>query len=230
MNDMLATIAPKTDQINADDLIGRNLTIKITAVKIHAGTEQPVDVFFEGDNGRPYRPCKSMRRVMVKIWGPDANAYVGKSMTLFRDDGAMFGGVAVGGIRISHISGITKPVTMALTATKASRKPFTVQPLAVTEAPKTAGHRVFQVQKSDGTTVEFPVTKPGFESALKALWADLPAVGLNGALLAKMAGNQAIACLHDEVARLLASGAQSPSTNADPETGEIEDDFPGDTP
>ena len=226
MNDMLATIKPKTDQLNADDLIGRDLTIKITSVKIKPGTEQPVDVFFEGDNGKPYRPCKSMRRVMVKIWGPDANDYAGKSMTLFRDDGAIFGGVAVGGIRISHISGITKPVTMALTATKASRKPFTVHPLA--ETPKTTGHRMFQVQKSDGATVEFPVTKPGFEAALKALWADLPAVAFNGALLAKMSGNQAIACLHDEIARLITSG--TPWTDADPDTGEIDDASQGDTP
>lgn len=41
-----------------------------------------------------------------------------------------FGGVAVGGIRISHMSGIAQPMTMPLTVTRASRKPFTIRPLA----------------------------------------------------------------------------------------------------
>jgi hypothetical protein len=43
----------------------------------------------------------------------------------------MFGGIAVGGIRISHLSHIDGPKTIALTASKTSRKPFTVKPLTV---------------------------------------------------------------------------------------------------
>ncbi len=39
--------------------------------------------------------------------------------------------VAVGGIRISHLSHIDKPITMALTATKGSKKLFTVHPLEI---------------------------------------------------------------------------------------------------
>ena len=35
--DMRQTIVPKSDQLNADDLIGRELTIKITAVDIKGG-------------------------------------------------------------------------------------------------------------------------------------------------------------------------------------------------
>jgi hypothetical protein len=131
MNDMLATIIPKSNQLNADDLIGRNVTIKITKVLIAASAEQPVAVHYEGDDGKPYMCCKSMRRVLVNVWGPDANAYIGKSMTLYRDPNVRFGGAPVGGIRISHMSHIDKPMTMALTETRAQRKPFTVQPLAV---------------------------------------------------------------------------------------------------
>jgi hypothetical protein len=51
-------------------------------------------------------------------------------MTLFRDDAVVFGGAAVGGIRISHMSNLERPVTMSLTASKQSRKPYVVQPLA----------------------------------------------------------------------------------------------------
>jgi len=135
MNDMLGTIVPKSTQLNADDLIGgRSLTICVTKVEIKMD-EQPVAIHFEGDGGKPYLPGKSMRRVLVNIWGPDANAYVGRSMTLYRDDAVKFGGVDVGGIRISHMSHMPKAVTMALTATKAQRKPFTVKPLAEPAKP-----------------------------------------------------------------------------------------------
>ena len=134
MSNMLSTIVPKSDQLNADSLIGGPRTIKITKIGVATG-EQPVVLNYEGDEGRPYKPCKSMRRVLVHIWGSDGNAYVGRSLTLYCDVKVTFGGAAVGGIRISHMSDIKEPVTMSLTASKAIRKPFTVKPLAV-DAPQ----------------------------------------------------------------------------------------------
>jgi len=132
VSDMRATIAPKSDQMNFDDLVGgAKKTIKITAVSMASG-DQPVSMNYEGDNGKPYKPCKSMRRVLVNAWGPNANAYVGRSITLYGDPTVRFGGLEVGGIRISHMSDIAEPITMALTATRAQRKPYTVQPLVTT--------------------------------------------------------------------------------------------------
>ncbi len=136
MNDMRAVITPKSAQINADDLLTGPMTITITDVSIRPGTEQPVSIHFEGDNNKPYKPCKSMARVMVTCWGADANKYVGRSMTLYCAPKVQWGGMAVGGIRISHMSDIDSKMTMALTATKGNKKPFTVVPL-VTEKPKT---------------------------------------------------------------------------------------------
>jgi hypothetical protein len=126
------TIEPKVDQLTADHLIGRTMTIRITAVRLSPG-EQPCEIDYEGSNGLPYRPGKSMRRALVHVWGPDANAYVGRSLTLYRDDDVQFGGLKVGGIRISHMSHITAPVTMALTAKKGSKKAFKVAPLVEKE-------------------------------------------------------------------------------------------------
>ena len=136
--DVGATIAPKSDQLNADDLIVGPRTITLTAVKARASTgqgDQPIALCFEGDGGKPYLPCKSMRRVLVHCWGRDGAAYVGRALTLYRDETVAFGGATVGGIRISHMSHIDRAVTMSLTASKASRKPFTVKPLATTTAP-----------------------------------------------------------------------------------------------
>jgi len=135
VSDMRATIAPKSDQMNFDDLVGgAKKTIKITAVSMASG-DQPVSMNYEGDNGKPYKPCKSMRRVLVNAWGPNANAYVGRSITLYGDPTVRFGGLEVGGIRISHMSDIAEPITMALTATRAQRKPYTVQPLTTFSKP-----------------------------------------------------------------------------------------------
>lgn len=127
--DMHQTIVPKSDQLNADDLIGREMTIKITGVDIKGGQEQPVSISFDGDGGKPYKACKSMCRVMVSVWGADSKKYVGRSMTLYRDPKVKWGGMEVGGIRISHMSDISEDMTMALTMTRANKKPFTVRPL-----------------------------------------------------------------------------------------------------
>jgi hypothetical protein len=129
-------IAPKSNQLNADDLISGPRNITVTSVSANPGNaEQPVAVSFEGDNGKPYLPCKSMRRVMVAIWGKDASQYTGRSMTLYRDPEVTWGGMKVGGIRISHMTDMDGPVTLALTATQKQRKPYRVEPLVVQRGP-----------------------------------------------------------------------------------------------
>ena len=138
MTDLRKTIAPKSDQLNADDLIGNTRTITVSRVSLTENADQPIAINFDGDNGKPFKPCKSMRRVLVNVWGADGTIYVGRSMTLYRDDKVSFGGAEVGGIRISHVSHIDKPKTMALTASRASRKPFTVKPLEQAKDDKAA--------------------------------------------------------------------------------------------
>lgn len=124
--DLRDTIEPKSDQLNADDLIAGPLTVRVEDVRRGTG-EQPIDVLISGH--RPYRPCKSMRRVLIAIWGDDGKSWIGNSMTLYCDPSVRFGGVAVGGIRISHMTGIDKPVDLMLTTTRAKRSLYTVQPL-----------------------------------------------------------------------------------------------------
>jgi len=125
MNDMRPAIEPKSDQINADDLIAGPMTVMITGVKVQGGVEQPVSISITGTS-KVYRPCKSMSRVMVAAWGPDANVYVGRSMTLYRDPSITWAGLAVGGIRISHMSDIDRDMMLMLTATKQKRAPHKI--------------------------------------------------------------------------------------------------------
>jgi len=124
-----STITPKGTQLNADDLIAGARTVRITAVTAGATAEQPVNVSFDGDNGRPWIPSKGMRRVLVALYGAESAAYTDKRVTLFNDSTVTFGSDTTGGIRISHASGITAPLTIALTVKRGKRKPFIVQPL-----------------------------------------------------------------------------------------------------
>jgi len=135
MNDMSSVIVPKSDQVNAEDFIAGPRTFTIEGVSISPGTEQPVSIKLRGER-RVFRPCKSMSRVLVAAWGPDANEYTGRSLTLYRDPKVKWGGLAVGGIRISHMTDIDPQkvdgagvMTMALTETKGKRAPYIVKAL-----------------------------------------------------------------------------------------------------
>lgn len=136
--DLTESIIPRSDQLNADDLIAGPRTVRIVEVR-KGNAEQPVNVVLdEFGPSRPFKPSKSMRRVMVAAWGVDSSAYAGERMTLFRDPRVKFGGDEVGGIRISHMSGIGKPLNLALTVTRGKRAMYVVQPLPDESKPAPA--------------------------------------------------------------------------------------------
>ena len=123
------SIEAKSDQLNADDLIGGSKIIKITDVKVLDTDIQPISISFEGDNGKPYKPSKGMRRVLVQLWGSESNDFIGKRLKLYRDDSVKFGGAEVGGIRISHASGIENSIRVLETIGRGKRKPLTIEPI-----------------------------------------------------------------------------------------------------
>lgn len=137
MNDLSFTIKPKSDQLNADDLLAGHITVTVQAVNVADSPDQPVSVVV-GNGYQPYKPCKSMRRLMIAVWGKHDSDWIGQSMTLYNDLSVTWAGQAVGGIRISHMTGLTRPFSVALTATRGKRKPFTVEPLQLLAYPADA--------------------------------------------------------------------------------------------
>jgi len=121
------SIVPKSDQLNAEDLLSGPITITVTDVK-QGTAEQPIAILIDGGR-QPYKPCKTMRKVLVYCWSDQAANWIGKRMTLYADPDVMWAGVKVGGIRISHLSGIESQVMLMLSETKGKRKPITVTPL-----------------------------------------------------------------------------------------------------
>ena len=158
--DALDTIAPKSDQQNYDDYIGGAKTLTVSGVKLPGG-DQPMHVHLVEFPARPFKPSKSMRRVLIAVWGPDTSQWAGRSLTLYGDPSVKFGGEAVGGIRISHVSHIDKPVTVALTVTRGKRAPFTVLPLETGPDPKTVAEVIETIQGAES----LPALKTAWELA-----------------------------------------------------------------
>lgn len=125
--DISETLAPKSDQLDAVDLIAGPRTFTITGVS-KGSPDQPVDIHL-AEFPRVWRPGKSMRRVLAACWGTDATAYIGRRVRLYCDETVKFGSDAVGGTRIAALSHIDKPRTVPLLISRGRSGVFTVQPL-----------------------------------------------------------------------------------------------------
>ena len=138
VSDLRPTIVPKSDQLNSEQLLGGDMTITVTDVRIGSSDEQPISVHYEGENGRPFKPCKTMRKVLIFAWGPDGREWIGRCMTLYNDPQVRFGGAEVGGIRISHMTDIERDIQVSLTATKGKKAMHTIRRLEVDRGPALA--------------------------------------------------------------------------------------------
>ena len=126
--DVSETTAPKSDQQNAEDYIGGPRTV--TVEKVTKGSaEQPVEIHLVEFPGRPFKPSKTVRRILVSAWGKDSTPWAGRRMTLYCDPSVRFGGQEVGGIRVSHLSDIGSRLTLNLTVAKGKRAPHIIDPL-----------------------------------------------------------------------------------------------------
>lgn len=130
ISDLRWAIVPKSDQLNAEQLLAGPMTLEVTDVRI-GSDDQPVVIHYQGDNGRPYKPCKTMRKLLIFSWGEDGRRWIGRAMTVYNDPNVRFGGQEVGGIRISHLTDIPRPVQVSLTATKGKKTLHTIQPLKI---------------------------------------------------------------------------------------------------
>lgn len=130
ITNLRSTIVPKSDQLNAEQLLAGDLTITVSDVRM-GSDEQPVILHYQNDEGRPFKPCKTMRKLLIFAWGEDGRDWIGKSMTVYNDQAVRFGGMVVGGIRISHLSHIEREISLSLTATKGKKAQHTIKPLAI---------------------------------------------------------------------------------------------------
>ena len=161
VTDLRDTIVPKSDQLNADQLVGGPITVTVTAVRRGSGDDQPVTVHYENEGGRPYKPCLTMRKVLIFAWGEDGEQWIGRMMTLYNKRDVKWGGVEVGGIRISHMSHVDGDIKLSLAATRGKKEPIIIKRLDATD-PLVAARAKLDTAARGGM------------EALKTAWGSLP--------------------------------------------------------
>jgi hypothetical protein len=134
MANFMQTLEAKSDQLNATDIMGIDLVIRIRDAQLTGSKEQPLSIYFDGDNNRPWKPSKGMRRVLAAGWGADTENLIGKYVKLHFDSSVKYAGKEVGGIRIKAMSDIDKRGIVVVEAiNRQTRIPVNVEYLDTTQ-------------------------------------------------------------------------------------------------
>lgn len=178
--DITDALAPKSDQLDAVELVNpRTFTID-TGSRLGTREGATVAEIRLVDFPRVWRPSKGMLDVLAKCWGTDGKAWAGRSVTLYNDPEVTFGKDKVGGIRISHLSHIDGPVTVAIRGRgQGARKiAWPVKPLTLAPAP--AAMTLEDVATATDTGVlrtAWQTSPPDVRAAIEARVAELNAEG-----------------------------------------------------
>lgn len=128
--DLTQAIIAKSDQLNASDLISGPRTFTIHEVR-EGNQDQPCQIFLTEWPGRPFKPSKTVMRILVHAWGKETDDWPqGARMTLFRDPSAKWAGEEVGGIRVSHLSHIAERFKIALRESQKKSVLYTIDLLS----------------------------------------------------------------------------------------------------
>lgn len=135
MADISQAMQAKSDQLNAVDIMGSLLVIKVRAVDYKQGREQPVWVYFDGDNNRPWKPSKGMIRILCGAWGTETDLWIGRHARLEYEPSVMYAGKEVGGIWVKAMTDIPeRGMKFSLAINRSKRIPFPVEHLKVEAA------------------------------------------------------------------------------------------------
>lgn len=130
MIDVSHTIKTKSDQLNADDLVGGDLMIQVEGVNVTNDPQQPVHIYYYGCEGKPFKPCLTVRKILVALWGKDASQWANKWMNLYVDPTVSFGKQKnIGGIRVNAMSHIQNAATLTLAVRRGTKQEFRIQPI-----------------------------------------------------------------------------------------------------
>lgn len=131
MADMSMTIRSlKSDQLNAIDLMGGGVVVTIKSVTLKPNDKQSMWIELE-ENFNTFKPCLTMRRVIMDIWGAETGNHIGRQLVLFCDPNVLWGGQKEGGVRISHASHITETRKIRLRESQHKTAVWEVHPLVI---------------------------------------------------------------------------------------------------
>lgn len=132
MTDISHTLIAKSDQLNAVDIIGTEKLLKITKVDVKQSGDQPVTVHYEGENGRPWKPALTSRRILASLWGGDSSKWIGHTVAVHCDATVVYAGEEVGGVRPHAATGIESTQVIKLKEKRGPKpKTFEIKPLRI---------------------------------------------------------------------------------------------------
>ncbi len=133
MASLSQTIKAKSDQLNADDIVGAEPILIIEKAVLTNDAQQPVSIYYQGCNNRPYKPSLGMRRAIAFAWGADTDfdLFVGRALQVYREGTVKWAGKEAGGIRIKAMSHIDKKITMTIPVARNKREPIVIDVLNI---------------------------------------------------------------------------------------------------
>ena len=130
ISDLSGTIKAKSDQLNADDLIAGPITIQVEGITRVSDPKQPIHIYYYGCEGKPFKPCLTVRRILIALWGKDGSQWANRFMNLYVDASVSFGSQKnIGGLRVNAVSHIVSAATISLTVRRGMKQHFVIQPI-----------------------------------------------------------------------------------------------------
>jgi len=168
--DITDALAPTSDQLDAIELVNpRTFTIGTGSALGKRDGKTVAEIRF-ADFPRVWRPSKGMLDVLAACWGIDAKQWVGRSVTVYNDPDVMFGRDKVGGIRISHLSGIdaARKVQIRGAGQGGRKQSWPVEPLADVKPSAKLANNSTAPTEADVTACTDPAVLRGMWSAASA--------------------------------------------------------------
>jgi len=127
ITDLAQLTVPDSEQLNADDLIGGARIFTISRISRgrpgKAKGSQPMNIALVEFVRGPWRPCLTMRRVLMELWGPRPTEWAdGARVELYRDASVTFGDDLVGGFRIARMSHLAEAEHLVIVTTARGRR------------------------------------------------------------------------------------------------------------
>ena len=135
MASMRDTIRANSDQLNAVDLMGGGVVVTVKSATIKPNDKQSLWVELE-ENFNTFKPCLTMRRVIMDVWGEETDDHIGRQLVLYCDPTVLWSGQQEGGVRISHVSHIAETRKIRVRVSKYKTEVLEIHPLVLEQEQK----------------------------------------------------------------------------------------------
>lgn len=135
--DIRAATKPRSDQLNFENFLTGPQTFTVSKVT-PGDRDHPVFIHMNECPATPYKPSKGMLKCIAQPdgWGDKSSQWVGKAITLYGDPTVIYGGVEVGGIKVSALEGIAGDYETLISARRGVRKPHMIKKIEILMYPE----------------------------------------------------------------------------------------------